>query len=148
MGDHDAPSSLLGRWQETEPVRLWLYGISFPVTALFVGYGWITTEQAGLWLAVAGGLLGATVVGTEAARHVAWSPDYAEQQLRQEGKAAYADGVRAAMHRTPDVVAGAVEREPGTTALTVANLGRCRRVENGDRCTLPPHPEGVEHRFD
>jgi len=38
--------------------RAWLYGISAAVIALLVGYDIIGGEQAPLWLAVVGGLLG------------------------------------------------------------------------------------------
>lgn len=72
VGDHSEP--LLERWRNTEPVRLYLYGILVPGVAVLVGYGWLTTERAGLWLAVGAAVLLFTGAGTELARHTVDSP--------------------------------------------------------------------------
>lgn len=47
-----------GRWITSRAGRLWLYGVGVAVAALLVGYGIVTVEQGGLWLAVAGAVLG------------------------------------------------------------------------------------------
>lgn len=44
----------------TPPVRGYLYGIGIAAGAVAVGYGVVTIEQAGLWLGLAGALLGTT----------------------------------------------------------------------------------------
>lgn len=38
-------------------VRLWLYGIFVAAGAVAVGYGVVTAEQSGLWLALVGAIL-------------------------------------------------------------------------------------------
>ena len=47
------------RWVPSPAVRLWLYGILTALAALGVGYGIVTAEQSGLWLALGSALLGA-----------------------------------------------------------------------------------------
>lgn len=39
-------------------VRLWLYGILVALAGLGVGYGIVTVEQGGLWLALGAAILG------------------------------------------------------------------------------------------
>lgn len=46
------------RWVPSPEVRQWMYGILVALAALGVGYGLITTEQSGLWLALASAILG------------------------------------------------------------------------------------------
>ena len=71
MGDHDAPSSFLERWAETEPLRLYLYGITVPLFGVALVYGWLNAEQLAAWLAVAAALfIGSTVAGELARRKV------------------------------------------------------------------------------
>jgi hypothetical protein len=143
MGDHDEPASWLDRWRDTEPLRLHLYGITVPLLAVCVTYGWLTTEQLGAWLAVAAALfLGSTLAG-ELARRVVWAPASVAARVAQQDELAYADGREDAERRA---AAAETELQPATAFM--GRLDRCRRVENGDRCTLPAHPEGVEHRFD
>lgn len=82
--DPDETPGLMTRWRQTEPVRLWLYGMAVPIVAVLVGYGLLTGQQAGLWLAVVtAALLGG---GTELARGFAVSPATA--------RAAVGDAVR------------------------------------------------------
>ena len=45
-------------WFQNETNRAWLYRVLLAVSALVVGYGLITDEQAVLWLAVAAAVLG------------------------------------------------------------------------------------------
>jgi predicted cobalt transporter CbtA len=45
------------RWVPSPAVRRWLYGIAAAVAALLIGYGVLTIDQAGLWLALAGAVL-------------------------------------------------------------------------------------------
>ena len=56
------------RWVPSPAARLWLYGIAVAVAALLVGYGILTIEQGGLWLAVIGAILGTS--NAVAARNV------------------------------------------------------------------------------
>ena len=46
------------RWVPSPEVRLWMYGILVALAALGVGYGLLTVEQSGLWLALASAILG------------------------------------------------------------------------------------------
>ena len=46
------------RWVPSPAVRLWLYGILVALAALGVGYGILTVEQGGLWLALGAAVLG------------------------------------------------------------------------------------------
>lgn len=46
------------RWVPSPEVRRWLYGILIALAALGVGYGILTAEQSGLWLALASAVLG------------------------------------------------------------------------------------------
>lgn len=79
--DEDTRAGLLTRWRQTEPVRLWLYGIAVPLLALLVGYGFLTEHALALWLAVfQAALLGA---GTELARGFAVSPATARAAVQE-----------------------------------------------------------------
>lgn len=61
------------KWSETQPVRLWLYGLMGPIMALLVGYGILSDAQASMWIALGASALG--VVGaTEFARSKAYAP--------------------------------------------------------------------------
>ncbi len=46
------------KWVPSPSARLWLYGIAVAVAALLIGYGILTVEQGGLWLALFGAILG------------------------------------------------------------------------------------------
>lgn len=46
------------RWIPSPAARLWMYGVAVAVAALLIGYGILTIEQGGLWLAVVGAILG------------------------------------------------------------------------------------------
>jgi hypothetical protein len=141
MGEHQVPQSFLDRWRDTEPLRLWLYGIVVPALAAAVVYGWLTTEQMGAWLAVAAAaLLG--VGAMERVRRTVWAPASVERRMHEVDADAYQDG-RDDAERGSGLPVALVP----PTALMQA-LGRCRNVEAGNRCVLPPHPEGVEHRYE
>jgi len=56
------------RWRDTEPVRLYLYGLLVPAAGLAVLYGLLSAEQAAGWLVVAGAALGVGVPAVELAR--------------------------------------------------------------------------------
>lgn len=56
------------KWIPSRAVRLWLYGVAVAAAAVLVGYGVLTVEQGGLWLALGGALLG--VSNAVAARNV------------------------------------------------------------------------------
>lgn len=77
--DSDQDVTLLERWRQTEPLRLWLYGIAVPLLLALVGYGLLTGAHSALWLAVLQAiLLGA---GTEGARQFAVSPATARRAV-------------------------------------------------------------------
>lgn len=70
--DQDKDQGLLARWKQTQPVRLWLYGIAVPLLAALVGYALLTEHHMALWLAVVQAvLLGG---GVEGARQFAVAP--------------------------------------------------------------------------
>jgi len=70
MSRHALPARL--SWKDTEPVRLYLYGVLGPLVALLVALGVIQADQALLWLAVGAALLGVPAV--ERARALVDSP--------------------------------------------------------------------------
>ncbi len=47
------------KWVPSPELRIWLYGVLVAGAALAIGYGLLTVEQGGLWLA-----LGAAILGT------------------------------------------------------------------------------------
>lgn len=138
MGEHGAPQSFLDRWRDTEPVRLWLYGVTVPALAAAVVYGWLTTEQMGAWLAVAAAaLLG--VGAMERARRIVWAPATVNRELQLADRRAYAEG-------HDDGARSIGSGVPMTVAMR--QVGRCRNVEGGRRCVMPAHPEAVVHQYD
>ena len=46
------------RWIPSPAVRLWLYSILVALAGLGIGYGIVTAEQGGLWLALGAAVLG------------------------------------------------------------------------------------------
>jgi hypothetical protein len=134
-GDHAAPVNWLERWRDTEPLRLYLYGITVPVLGACLAYGWVTQEQMGAWLAVAAALfLGSTMAG-ELARRVAWAPQSVGLALDEQHQDSYAQGVEDAVHSAT----------PETVAMT--RVRACTEVKEGRRCTLPIHPASVSHHY-
>lgn len=63
---------MLYRLRMSEPVRLRLYSILGPGMALLIGYGFLSSDSAVLWLALGSSVLG--VAGTESARAGTYSP--------------------------------------------------------------------------
>lgn len=57
---------------QSEPARLWLYGVAGAVLAVLVGYGLLTETEATLWAAVAVAVL--TPPATELTRASVASP--------------------------------------------------------------------------
>ena len=144
MAEHAAPVPMLERWKATEPLRLYLYGITVPLLGVALVYGWMTADQLGAWLAVAGALfLGSTVAG-ELARTKVTPVVRAEEMLDQVHAASYAQGVQDAVHTTPDLVAVNVRT---TEMAAVRPPDRCRYIENGRRCVLDPHERGTPHHY-
>lgn len=45
-------------WVPSPAMRLWLYGVLVAAAALGIGYGILTVEQGGLWLALFAAILG------------------------------------------------------------------------------------------
>lgn len=126
MADHRADETTGGnaleRLWDTEPVRTALYAVIVLVVGMLVARGVIVESLVPVILAGVAGALG--VAGTEVARSIAYSPATV-QAVRLE---AYATGVRAALHATPDSAA--------------AGNRRCREVRDGVRCPLPLGHEG------
>jgi len=144
VGDHDAPVNWLERWQSTEPLRLYLYGITVPLLGVAVVYGWVTAEQLGAWLAVVVALfIGSTAAG-ELARRQVTSPATRERLLDETRTASYASGVQDALHTTPDALASAATAQ--MQAIRPQD-GRCRYIENGRRCVLNVHEKGAPHHY-
>lgn len=140
-GEHSAPVTLLQRWADAQPVRLYLYGLTVPVLGLCLAYGWVTQERVGPWLAVAGALFLASAGGTELARRTAWAPRSVDRALDEADRRGFSDGLREAAQQQ------AVEGVQPATAQ-MASLGRCRHVEDGNRCVLPAHPGAVVHAYE
>jgi hypothetical protein len=63
---------LFRRLQESEPVRLYLYGVAAAVLAALVALGVVTGEQAAVWGGVAAAVLAVPV--TEGVRSQVYSP--------------------------------------------------------------------------
>lgn len=150
-----APGLLERLLGQTEPVRRALYPAIVAAVALLVFYGRLDPNSVPLWLALAVAVLG--IGGTEAARHVAWSPrtvnrtvtHYVEAwQAHAEDEFARGLG-EAATERTPDQLAAQTAE---LRAQGAHRPDRCREVEAGRRCRLAPHPDpadgGLPHKFD
>ena len=58
MGKHAITPTTPNRWIPSPAARRWLYGIAAALGALLVGYGIMTASESGLWLALAGAILG------------------------------------------------------------------------------------------
>jgi hypothetical protein len=142
MPEHDADEvGRWERWQLTEPLRLHLYGITVPLLGLALVYGWVTTEQAGAWLAVAGALfIGSTVAG-ELARRKVNSPDTLERELDRQHRVSYSQGVDDALKDA------ARDAHPETAELGAVRAQRCRFIENGRRCVLDEHGKDTPHHY-
>jgi len=140
VGEHRAPANWLERWQETEPLRLRLYGITVPLLAAAVTYGWITTEQLGAWAAVAGALfLGSSLAGELARRKVTpVEGPVLGGWLEEVHRDSYSRGVEDALHTTPDATA---------EMRAVRPVERCRYIESGRRCVLDTHGKGTPHHY-
>lgn len=155
MGDHDAPVSWLERWQEQEPLRLYLWAVAMSVVVGALVAGWLTQEGAVAITGVAAAVL--MVGGTAAARGHAYAPLAVHQLLRQQHAESYERGARAALTYV-ETRSGAdveeylaateeMEAQASDTVLMRAQ-GRCRHVEDRRRCTLPRHPDAVDHRLE
>lgn len=139
MGEHT--QGWLERWQNTEPLRLYLYGITVPLLAAAVVYGWVTTEQMGAWLAVAGALFVGSSVAGELARKKVTSPATLDEDLEAQHRTSYAHGVEDALHTTPETAAAV------TAEIAAVRPPRCRHIENGRRCVLDQHGKETPHHY-
>lgn len=172
MGDHDAPSSWLERWRESEPVRLYLWGVASSVVAASLVAGWLTAELAVAVTGVAAAVL--MLPATAWARRETYSPRTVDQLLAQTVPEARVDGLLEEQHalsyrqgveaatqalaqvqRTPDVVAAetrelaAVAAAETERAWPREQLPPCPYVsDDGRRCVLPWHPATFPHRLD
>lgn len=70
---------MLKRWNESEPVRLWLYGLAVPVVGLLGVYGLVTQQEAAAWLLVVAAALVPTAEGIRARVSPAASSDHAPE---------------------------------------------------------------------
>lgn len=171
MGGHDAPESWLGRWQEQEPIRLYLWAVATAVLAGCVVAGWLTQELA---LAITGPIAAALMVGgTAAARGQAYAPatvatlqadwerqtdEAVEDQHAASWEQGWDAGVAAAekaaaeVERSPEKVAAELQAPaaPPTAALAAQQpCGFLQHDGNGvRRCVLPRHPEDFPHRLE
>lgn len=59
--------------KDTEPVRLYLYGIVGPILAILVVIGVVQEASVQLWVALAAAILAVPIAG-EAARSIAFAP--------------------------------------------------------------------------
>ena len=145
LEDEERPVPVLERWKQTEPLRLYLYGITVPLLGVALVYGWLTAEQLGAWLAVAAALFAGSSVAGELARRKVSSPDTVDRDLDWQHRASYARGVEDALHTTPDAVAGLLTEpapvvELETTAMVAqTRQDRCSHIESGRRCVLRKH---------
>ena len=57
-GEPEPNNDTPNRWIPSKAARLWLYGVAVAAAALLVGYGLLTAEHGGLWLALVGSVLG------------------------------------------------------------------------------------------
>jgi hypothetical protein len=185
MGEHDAPVSWLQRWQEQEPLRLYLWTVASAVLLGGVATGLVTET----WALAVGGVLAAVLMlgGTALARsHVspAATVDRLQQQweletdqlLDEQHALSFEQGGQSVLravqetNRTPEQVAlqlhtGELEAtaphphvslprdgDYPTTAMAAVGarqaLPRCRHVEDRRRCTLPQHPEKIDHQLE
>jgi hypothetical protein len=157
MGDHDAPASWLERWRAQEPLRLYLWTIASALVAAALVAGWLTAELA---VAVTGVVAAVLMVGgTAAARREAYAPATVDRLLEEQHALSFRQGVQEGLHvleeravQLPDTVEHPVP-EPQTALLRAqpgvgGRVARCRHVEDGRRCTLPRHPEKVDHRLE
>jgi hypothetical protein len=152
VGEHSAPEpGLLERWKQTEPLRLYLYGVTVPLLGVALVYGWVNAEQLGAWLAVSGALfIGSSVAGELARRKVtpvegpvlgAW--------LEEQHRDSYTRGVEDALHVTPDATAELRQVTPETTELRQVrpSRGTCGYIESGRRCVLDRHGRETPHHY-
>jgi hypothetical protein len=146
----------LEHWKRTEPLRLYLYGIVVPLLGAAVVYGLLTTEQLTAWLAVAGAaLLGVGALERARSRHL-WAPASVERETDAADDRGYAEGLEDGTRRghlevrtaSAEELEQVLARDPQPATAHMASLGRCRNVEGGHRCVLPPHPQGVGHRYE
>lgn len=56
--DPNRPTLTPNRFIPSPKVRAWLYSIAAAGAPLLIGYGFLTVEQGGLWLGLAGAVLG------------------------------------------------------------------------------------------
>lgn len=148
--DQSRPVPLLERWQQTEPLRLHLYGITVPLLGVALVYGWVTTEQLGAWLAVAAALFIGSSVAGELARKKVSSPDTVDRGLDWQHRASFAQGMDAAEQRAPDqLLTEPVPVVVPETAELAAHgaQDRCRYIENGRRCVLRKHGKETPHHY-
>jgi hypothetical protein len=149
----DVPVSVLERWHQTEPLRLYLYGITVPLLGVLLVYGWVTTEQLGAWLAVAAALFVGSSAAGELARRKVSSPDTVDRGLDWQHRTSYARGVEDALHTTPDKLAGLMTESAPVAVPETAELAaqgaqdRCRYIENGRRCVLRKHGRDTPHHY-
>ena len=143
MPDHDKDTDWLDTWRDTEPLRLYLYGITVPLLGVGLVYGWLTERQLGAWLAVAAALFIGSSVAGELARRQVTSPATVHAWLAETDRDSYARGVEDALHTTPDETAA----ETAQLRKVRPQAERCRYIENGRRCVLNAHSKAAPHHY-
>lgn len=146
MSEHRAPEpGLLERWKQTEPLRLYLYGITVPLLGVALVYGWVTSEQLTAWLAVSAALfIGSSAAGELARRKV--TPVHGpvmDRWLAEQHRDSYWRGVEDAKQAPPEQAAAE------TTELRQVrpSRGTCGYIESGRRCVLDQHGRETPHHY-
>lgn len=154
MGEHGA--GWFDRWREAEPVRLYGWSVASAVLVAGVSTGLLTER----WALAIGGVVAAVLMvgGVALQRREAWAPASVEAALDEQHASSYARGYQAALRTVEEAAAqrGRPLGEELTQELHAVMpqtqprtaLGRCRHVEDGRRCTLPQHPENIDHRLE
>lgn len=116
-GQHRRPIS----WQDTEPVRLYLYSVLVPVVALLVLRGLVSAQESVLWLGVGAAVLGVPAV--ERVRSLVTSPATVQKLADAHGAAvvqAAREGFDAGQVNALREVAQTITVEPAAVRITAA----------------------------
>jgi hypothetical protein len=142
VSDHRAPSGWLERWQEAEPVRLYLWSVAAAVITAATVAGWLTAQLSVAVTGVAAAVL--MFPAAAAARRRAWSPRSVHLALQQQADRSYEDGARG-MYLAQQATTELEQLAPETAPLETVT--RCRWSDGKGRwCSLGQHPRTVAHK--
>ena len=152
MGEHRGPVGWLERWQQAEPVRLYLWSVATAVLTAALVAGWVTEQ---LYVALVGVVSAVLIVGgTALARGVAYAPATHERLVEEQARHSYDDGVRygrslPGRHRSPETAADTTEIAAlGPETAPRDTVAPCGFTDAAGRvCTLVRHPARVGHRL-